>query len=78
MTDGGRRGGSKYRSAARHRAGWRRPESHRTTPAAPAQIFVSNCCSGKRARVRDVVLSKRFRVSEVAIGSPPNRQWIDC
>jgi hypothetical protein len=35
MTDGGRRGDSKYRSAARHRAAWRRPESHRTTPAAP-------------------------------------------
>ena len=35
MTDGGRGGDSKYRSAARHRAAWRRPESHRTTPAAP-------------------------------------------
>ena len=35
MTDGGRRGNSKYRSAARHRAAWRRPESHRTAPAAP-------------------------------------------
>jgi hypothetical protein len=35
MTDGGRRGDSKYRSAARHRAAWRRPESHRTVPAAP-------------------------------------------
>ena len=35
MTDGGRRGDSKYRSAARHRAAWRRPESPRTTPAAP-------------------------------------------
>ena len=34
MTDGGRRGDSKYRSAARHRAAWRRPESHRTAPAA--------------------------------------------
>ena len=29
MTDGERRGDSKYRSAARHRAAWRRPESHR-------------------------------------------------
>jgi hypothetical protein len=35
MTDGGRRGDSKYRSAARHRADWRRPEKRRTTPAAP-------------------------------------------
>ena len=35
MTDGRRRGDSKYRSAARHRAAWRRPESHRTVPAAP-------------------------------------------
>ncbi len=26
MTDGGRRGDSKYRSAARHRAAWRRPD----------------------------------------------------
>ena len=26
MTGGGRRGDSKYRSAARHRAAWRRPE----------------------------------------------------
>jgi hypothetical protein len=34
MTDGGPRGDSKYRSAARHRAAWRRPYSHRTTPAA--------------------------------------------
>ena len=35
MTDGGRRGDSKYRSAARHRPAWRRPERHRTAPAAP-------------------------------------------
>ncbi len=35
MTHGGLRGDFKDRSAARHRAAWRRPESHRITPAAP-------------------------------------------
>jgi hypothetical protein len=44
MTDGARRGDSKYRSVARHRAAPRRPEAT-VRPRTPKQIFVSSSCS---------------------------------
>jgi hypothetical protein len=72
MTDGGRRGDSKYRSAARHRAAWCRPpyNTHGSLRRSLSAVAVQGCKSaGGPDADRHVKLLIQFAVEEVLSGA---------